>query len=55
MWQYCDCGKQKYMEWTLRYDTYTTSDNFKSELLSQEDICDVVCTFHMLKGTLKLR
>lgn len=53
--QYCDCRKQQYMEQTLRYDTYTRSDNFKSELLSQADICDVLRTSNMLEGTLKHR
>jgi len=43
------------MEQTLRYDTYTRSDNFKSELLSQADICDVLRTSNMLEGTLKHR
>lgn len=43
------------MEQTLRYVTYTTSDNFKSELLSKADICDVVHTFNMLEGTLEHR
>jgi len=55
IWQHCDCGKQQYMEQTLRYVTYTTSDNFKSELLSKADICDVVHTFNMLEGTLEHR
>jgi len=43
------------MEQTLRYVTYTISDNFKSELLSKADICDVVRTFNMLEGTLEHR
>jgi len=42
------------MERTLIYVTYTTNNNFKSELLSKTDICDGH-TFNMLEGILKHR